>query len=69
VPCYVDGFTDEVEAGDAAAFHGLSGELGGGDAAGCDLGFGVAFAAGGYDLPLMETIFRFEERGIGPRRR
>ena len=64
--CYVHGLSDEVEPRDAPAFHGPGGELGGGDAACGDLGLGVAFAACWCDLPMMQTIFRLEERCIVP---
>ena len=61
----VDDFADEVEAGDFAALHGAGVEGGSVDASGGDLGFVVAFGAGGEDAPGVELAFHFGEYGVG----
>ena len=63
---YVYDFADEVEAGDLAALHGLCVEFGGVDAAGGDLGLGVAFGSGGRDAPCVEVAAPNSPASVGP---
>jgi hypothetical protein len=54
--CNVDDLADEMEAGDDFRFEGASVELGGVNAAGCNLGFAVAFGTGGGEGPGVEVL-------------
>ena len=63
----VDDFADEVEPGDDAALHGAGVERVGVDAAGGDLGFGVAFGADGDDAPSVEAALEPGQGGVGER--
>ncbi len=63
---YVDYFSDEIEAGDGAALHGLRGECGGADAAGGDFGLLVAFGSGGREGEAVQTALQVIEGGVGP---
>lgn len=62
----VDDFSDEVEAGDGAALHGLRGEHGGADAAGGDFGLLIAFGSGWREGEVVQTALQLVEGGIGP---
>jgi len=64
-PGYVDHLADEVEAGDLAAHQGAGVEFGGVDAAGGDLGLGIALGAGGGEAPGVEGVLEAGQCGVG----
>ncbi len=69
MPGYVHDFTDEIQAGDFAALHGLGGKLVGVHPAGGDFGFVVAVGVFWGDDPVVRLAFQFSERVVGPGRR
>ena len=56
--CYVNDFSDEIEAQAFLALHCFAGEFFGVDAAGGDLGFFVAFGCRGIDFPIVNSSFQ-----------
>ena len=63
----VDDFSDEVEAGNVAAFHRFGGELVGVDAARGDFSFFVAFGSCRSDLPRVQLLFEIVQALIRAR--
>ena len=62
----VDDFADEVEAGHAAALHGLCGKRAGADAACGNFGFVVALGAAGREGEGVQPAFQFIKCVIRP---
>ena len=63
----IDHFSDEIEAGDGAALHGLRGECGGAYAAGGDFGLLVALGAGGRESETVQAAFQSVQGAVGLR--
>ena len=65
-PVHVNHLPDKEKPGHLVGFHGLRREFVGIHAAGGDLSFLVAFGAFRGDLPVVNPVFKFIDRAIGP---
>ena len=62
----IDDLADEIQPWNSLRLHRLRREFIGVDPAGGDFGFFISFGAVGFELPMMQPVFKLLDCGVRP---